>query len=514
MIMLTCELVQGQITFQKIYGGNGSNHCQDIHQTVDGGYIIAGYTSSFGAGGYDVYLIKIDSIGDTLWTKTFGGLGDDVGNAVQQTIDGGFIIEGSTSSFGGGEVDVYLIKTDSNGDTLWTKTYGGPVAETGYSAQQTIDGGYIIAGETNSNNGNNRDVYLVKTDSFGNAIWAKTYDIASDDWGYSVQQTADRGYIITGYTSLNGNDVLLIKTDSLGEILWSKTYGGSNDDQGCSVKQTTDGGYIVVGYTSSFGVGLYNVYLIKTTSNGDTLWTKTYGGNSVDFGLSVQQTIDGGYIIGGSSQSFTTGSIEGAYLIKTNSLGNMQWTKVYGDTVQEVAECVEQTSDGGYIFGGHGALGPFNQNWYIVKTDLHGNSGCNEKNVATIQGSPATQVTIVAPIINSDNFTHNTQTILGSGCIVTTLCDNVGINEITVKANNFIFPNPNDGSFTISYHLSTLKNELLIKDIFSRTVYSFDIRSAEGKHNINISFLSRGIYYWQLISDNNISSTGKLAIIK
>jgi len=215
--------------------------------------------------------------------------------------------------------------------TSWWRTYGGTNQDWGYSVQQTADGGYIVAGATKSYGAGNEAVYLIKTNASGDTLWTRTYGGASADCGYSVQQTSDGGYIITGYTYSFGAgapdsaNVYLIKTDTSGDTLWTRTYSGTGNDYGRSVQQTADGGYIIAGYTHYFGMGppdSTNVYLIKTDASGDTLWTKTYGGTSPDFGYSVQQTADGGYVIAGYTASFGAGD-DDVYLIKTDSLGNV-----------------------------------------------------------------------------------------------------------------------------------------------------------------------------------------------
>ena len=202
--------------------------------------------------------------------KTFGGSNDDYGSFVQQTTDGGYIIIGSTVSFGSGERDVWLIKTDSNGNQEWEQIFGGISNDYGSSVQQTSDGGYIVLGSTNSfGNG----IYLIKTDSIGDSLWSKIYDGSSDDYGTDLQQTTDGGYIIIGRTlSFDENSyfVWLIKTDSDGTEVWNKTLGGNNGDWGSSVQQTTDGGYIIIGRTWSYGNGGSDVLFIKTDSEGNT----------------------------------------------------------------------------------------------------------------------------------------------------------------------------------------------------------------------------------------------------
>jgi hypothetical protein len=265
-------------------------------------------------------ISKIQAQVDIFWTKTLGSNGGEEGYSVRQTEDGGYIITGVIAYFGTENHDVWLIKTNSSGDTLWTKTYGGSEHEWGYSVQQTNDEGYIITGVTSSFGTGGHDVWLIKTNAAGDTLWTKTFGGIYSDQGYSLQQTKDGEYIITGYTdsfgARGGGDIWLIKTNPSGDTLWTKTYGGNGSDIGCSVQQTMDGGYIITGETSSFGAGGIDVWLIKTTASGDTLWTKTFGGSSYDYGQSVQQTIDEGYIITGLTMSFGAGNHD-IWLIKT-----------------------------------------------------------------------------------------------------------------------------------------------------------------------------------------------------
>jgi len=301
----------------KTFGGGNDDLGYSVQQTSDGGYIITGVTHSFGSGNGDVYLIKTDGSGNLLWYNTFGGTDVDVGYSVQQTSDGGYIIAGLTRSFGAGYYDVYLVKTDSSGNLLWENTFGGGAWDEARSVQQTLDGGYIIAGFTYSA-GLNGDVYLIKTDNSGNLLWYNTFGEIDYEWGFSVQQTSDGGYIVAGYTDSYGpgpRAVYLVKTDNSGNLLWYNTFGGSNEDIGFSVRETSDGGYIIAGLTRSFGAGSDDVYLIKTDNSGNLLWQNTFGGTSLDEARSVQQTLDGGYIIAGGTYSFGAG-YEDVYLIR------------------------------------------------------------------------------------------------------------------------------------------------------------------------------------------------------
>jgi hypothetical protein len=371
------SIVSAQTSWWRTYGGTGNDYGYSVRQTADGGFIVAG--STFGAGLDDVYLIKTNASGDTLWTRTYGGTDYDEGYSVQQTSDGGYIVAGPT---GGTFGDVYLIKVNASGDTVWTRTYGGTSSDLGYSVQQTSDSGYITAGYTYSFGAGNADVYLVKTDASGDTVWTRTYGGTDHDFGWSVQQTADSGYIIAGRTASFGAgnyDVYLIKTDASGNALWTRTYGGTSGDYGRSVQQTADGGYVIAGYTSSFGAGDMDVYLIKTNSSGDTLWTRTFGGTDEDWGRSVQQTADGGYIVTGGTCSLGAGYFD-AYLIKTNAYGDTLWTRTYGGTGADWGESVQQTADGGYIVAGTAeSVGVGSANVYLIKTDALGNVGVLEE---------------------------------------------------------------------------------------------------------------------------------------
>ena len=343
--------------WMRTFGGAEWDTGYCVQQITEGGYIIIGFTASYGAGLNDVYLIKTDSNGDALWMKTFGGSNYDYGLYVQQTSpDNGYIITGYTMSYGAGINDVYLIKTDSNGDILWTKTFGGSGYDVAFSVQQTTDGGYIIAGFTTSYGAGGRDVYLIKTDSNGDALWTKTFGGSGWDVGHCVQQATDGGYIVAGATEsygAGGYDVYLIKTDPSGDTLWTQIFGDTGYNEAFSIQQTLDGGYILAGATEYFGPGGHDVFLMKTDSSGNALWTRTFGGSGYDLGFSVQQTTDEGFIIAGSSTSFSAYGDNDVYLIKTDSNGDTLWTQTLGGSNEDIAYSVQQVTGGGYIVTGN-----------------------------------------------------------------------------------------------------------------------------------------------------------------
>lgn len=375
------------IQWQKTFGGSSYDGAYSVQQTIDGGYIITGYTSSFGPGDPNVYLIKTDHNGGIHWQKNFGGSNRDEGLSVRQTSDGGYVIAGETRSYGAGSADVYLIKTDPNGNDVWQKTFGGSELDSAYSVQQTTDGGYIIAGYTHYTGTGDMDVYLIKTDPNGDMLWQKTF--GGIDWGYSdsVQQTSDGGYIIAAMIDSFGiayPDVHLIKTHPDGNLNWQKTFGGIVFDAGHSVQQTFDGGYIIAGSTSSFGAGSYDVYLIKTDPNGNKKWQKTFGGSDIDIAYSVQQTSDGGYIIAGLAGAISINPVRGGdfYLIKTDPNANIQWEMTFGGSSNDSGRSVQQTSDGGYIIAGStSSYGAGGSDVYLIKLSCErtwpGDINCN-----------------------------------------------------------------------------------------------------------------------------------------
>ena len=344
----------------RIYNGGVYSVGRSVCQTTDGGYIIAGLTVLTGVG-HIVYLIKTDEDGDTLWTRTFGGGGTDEAMAVQQTIDGGYIIVGYTNTIGSGNYDILLIKTDGFGNELWTKTFGGAYDDYGASVQQTVDSGYVIIGSAKFGPQGYQEAWLIKTDENGNAIWNKRFGGVSDAGGSDVQKTNDGGYIVLGISP--SVDFWLIKTDGNGDTVWTRTFGGSDMELGSEVQQTADEGYIITGQTDSFGAGSSDLWLVKTDENGDTLWTKTFGGTSSERGNSVKQLSDGSYIIVGNNWSFGNGSSDLWYL-KVDESGNELWNKIFGSSDNDGGTSMQLTQDGGYIITGY-----LSENVWLLKTE-------------------------------------------------------------------------------------------------------------------------------------------------
>ncbi|KYK26507.1 hypothetical protein AYK20_03650 [Thermoplasmatales archaeon SG8-52-1] len=339
--------------WNKTYGGDYYDAGFSVQQTSDSGYIIAGTTTPSDSTYTDILLVKTDSNGIAEWTKNYGGADSEYGYSVKETTDGGYIVGGYTYYYTTNKGYVYLLKTNGDGDQEWIATMGGPQLDEGFSVEQTTDGGYIITGFSDSFS-SGRDIYLIKTDSIGKTEWERTFGGAGTSVGNCVKQTTDGGYIIVGFTNIYGagsSDVWLIKTNNNGIIQWYKTFGGAFWDLANSIELTSDGGYIITGSTTSYGSGSQDVWLIKTDSNGNEEWNKTFGGVNNDIGEEVKVTSDGGYIISGLTGSFGAGQ-EDVYLIKTDENGDILWTKTIGGELSEKGHSVQQTTDEGYIIAG------------------------------------------------------------------------------------------------------------------------------------------------------------------
>ena len=389
------------VLWNKTYGA-GSVFC--VQQTTDGGYIFLSSNSSF-LGGYPrLLLIKTDTSGNVLWNKMYGGEKSDLGYFLQQTSDGGYIIVGYTNSYGAGEEDVWLLKTDKNGDHEWNQTYGGEALEKGHFVQQTKNGGYIITGCTESFGIDNReDIWLIKTDENGDHEWNQTYGGVGEDLGECVRQITDGGYIVTGRLephSHGPSDLWLIKTDEKGNALWNKTYEIVGEDYGKCVEQTTDGGYIITG-THEQTIQGFNILLIKTDENGNAIWIKESNILHEDKGEYVHQTTDGGYIIIGATM---LSGFEDFLLVKTDENGNILWNQTYGGTDNDYVSWGDETLDGGYVMGGSLTVGYLETRAWLIKVYVSPYID-NPDDITYEEGTTGHTITWHASDVNPLNYT-------------------------------------------------------------------------------------------------------------
>jgi len=388
MFILFWKFTDGQpnIQWKKCYGGSADEAANSVRQTSDLGFIVAGYSGSIDGdvtgnhGSWDYWILKIDSAGIIQWQKSYGGTGDDQATSVQQTNDGGYIIAGFSNSNDGdvtgnhGNYDYWVVKLNSSGIIQWQKTLGGAGEDKAYSVCQTSDGGYAVAGYLT----NNADYFIVKLDAGGTTQWQQTLGGTGVDIATSIQQTTDGGYIIGGYSnSTDGNvtgmhgtsgasDYWIVKADGSGNIQWQKALGGNGQEQAYSASQTSDGGYIIGGIsysnngdvTGHHGNSSYDdFWIVKLNTSGTIQWQKSFGGTNYDEATSVQQTSDGGFIIGGWSGSFD-GDVSGNngnkdyWIFKLDNIGSIQWQKNLGGSDIEEAFAIQQINGGGFIVGG------------------------------------------------------------------------------------------------------------------------------------------------------------------
>lgn len=310
------------------YGGSSDDFGRSIRETQSGGYAIGGFSKSFGNGQFDAYILRLCGLGGILWDRTFGGIYNDKAFSVVETSNRSVAAVGYTESFSMNPdtSDIFIMKVGESGDSLWWESYGGADYDYGRWIEQTSDGGFIITGWTFSTSGVDADLFLMKLGSHGDSLWSEVFGTDSNDYGYCIRETMDRGYIICGTGVFPGNinrDIYLVKTDSTGELEWERYFGGTGEEEGRCVYQTEDSGYVVTGYTDSFGNGGYDVYLLGINSGGDSLWATTTGSSDDDCAYSVEQTqVDGGFFIVGCTGCFSLNQSD-IYVIKTGPVSGV-----------------------------------------------------------------------------------------------------------------------------------------------------------------------------------------------
>ncbi|MBN2378857.1 T9SS type A sorting domain-containing protein [candidate division WOR-3 bacterium] len=386
LIIISFIIPESAFSWIKRYGEDGSDRGYAMDLTEDGGFVVAGRTTSFGANEGDFYLLRCDEDGDTLWTRIYGGILEERAYAVRETSDGGYILAGFTYSFNPEDnCNVYLVKTDVSGDTLWTRSYGGVNKDSANCIYEISGGGYIVVGSTTSFGAGEGDIWVLRLNESGDTIWTRTYGDIYNDEGSWVVETPDAGFIVVGSkesTETNYGEVYIFKIDGNGNIIWDKTYERILGGMAECIIPTADGNYIVTGFTYTHDIW-GDVYLAKFAPSGDSLWSNSYGGNSKDRGFSVCELAEGGYIITGNTLSYGKGQ-EDIYLIKTDAFGEELWARTYGDALLDETHEVYETSDGGYLLAGRTrSWGSVRCDVLIIKTDNEGNPAISEKQKIT-----------------------------------------------------------------------------------------------------------------------------------
>jgi hypothetical protein len=488
-----------QTTFQRTYGVNGGAGWH-VEKTSDNGYILAGRPFA---------LIKTNAQGDTLWTKK-SATGVETVYCIRQTSDGGYIGSGSYYNSSSNEEDALLIKTDSLGNVLWANKYGGIYNDDAFTVQQTFDGGYVMLGSSASFGTGNTDfdVYMIKTDANGDTLWTRLFGGTLADNGLSIQQTPDSGYIIAGYTESFGagqSDIYLLKTDVNGNLEWSHTYGGAEADAGWSVRTTSEGGYIICGTTHSSVENNYgDICLIRTNSLGNPILNRAYGGLAgTEQGYYAEETADGGIIAIGETYSVGAGHSD-CYLFKIDFNGLVEWSRTYGGSEFEHAYSLVQANDGGFAFVGTSNTFT-NAQFYFVKTDNIGNSSCNNAEAGSILPTLVIFHDTVTSAVHSASNVTSQSISAGSGFSMSTLCLVLKTDEeVGSDSQLSIYPNPASGSFTVNFN-----GHLQIIDLTGRVIYQQ--RLSNPQSTVNIQQFSAGIYFVK-VSDGEREEVKKLII--
>lgn len=481
------------IEWQKSLGGSAADGASSIQQTSDGGYIVAGTTSSINGnvtgnkGGYDYWVVKMTANGTLQWQKTLGGTQDDYALCVQQTTDGGYIVAGYTNSTNGdvtgnhGDNDYWIVKLAATGDIVWQETLGGTANDKAYSIIQTTDLGYIVIGSTTSNNGDvtgyhgGTDLWIVKLSSSGLIQWQKTLGGTNADFTFgseSIQQTKDGGYIVAGASASNngdvtgvqgGSDYWIVKLTFTGVIEWQKTMGGTSSEAAYSIYQTAEGGYIVAGTTPSndgdvtgyHGGSGYDAWIVKLSSIGNIQWGKAIGGTDYDFIKSIKQTTDGSYIAAGFTPS-NDGDVSGnhggydLWIVKLSDIGNILWQKTLGGSTSDMGSSIQQTSDEGYIAAGSSSF---------PNGDVTENQGSSDFWI----------IKLVPETLNTSDFSKNRLQV---------------------------YPNPTSSILSFQNPQNITIDKILITDLAGKTI----LQQEQFTPQINVEQLARGMYILQAFS--------------
>jgi len=514
---LQCLLVStslvGQVKYQKLFGGFGGSG-RNIVKNVTGGYIVA-----TDHGGFGLCLMQLDHYGDTLWTQNYSQSMPVFGDLIE-TSDGGYIISGT---FYIQHVGI-LIKTDGNGNIVFKRLFTNFTGLVVNSIEQCSDGGYFIVG-----NKSNLEGFVIKTNSNGDPLWTKTY---SNTYNYSlnkIKRTSDGGGIIVGssvYPLNNNAFATLMKIDSSGNVVWQKLFEGIYCLSKNTLESTTDGGYIIAG-TSYFyndtagGDGI--LYLIKMNSLGNFVWGKCYPDtkNSI-YGIGVTSTTDNGYTITSGTNAFTSvdNSQYRVLLINTDSSGIPNWSKIYGGNGFGYGNSVCQTNDNGFIISGNYRDSVLNENFYLIKTDAIGNSGCTENTEAIIANPFISNLTFLTPIVATYNLVTNSNSLIISpvdSIPIQTICSSVTkVNEETIKEQLLIYPNPSSGLYTINLESSVNDDAVInVFNLLGEKITNQKVKTKFGvnKYQLDLTNAPDGIYFVTLNSNTRVSQK-KFVVLK
>lgn len=529
-----------EMLWQKTYGGKKNDSLISILKTNDGGFLVTGQSNSDAvrkksqnsfAGSFDYWILKLDSEGLVVWDKTIGANGSDIRPVAIEAHDGGFLIGGSSNSAMSTDkredainesYDFWVIKTDAVGNVLWENTIGGVQLEI-LTDMVIVPEGYMLGGYSHTNSELDRndktepnrgsslwaDYWMVKIDKRGRVLWDKAYGGSNEDQPAAFKGTADGGFVFGGYSYseneyekseiyIGNNDYWIVKTDAAGNKQWDKIYGGALSDHQTAIQQTADGGYILGGYSNSpisgnkAGIfkGVVDYWVIKIDANRNVIWDKTIGGQKGDYLTSIQQTADGGYIIGGSSNSDQSvqksenskGGFD-AWIVKLDGGGNYVWDKTIGGSADDKLSMIKEISPDEFILGltSNSPKSGDKKKGAIGKADL------NDYWIIRL-GTPA-------PVVREKPV----QTVTAKTTAPTTKESPV-MQQLTLQ----VLPNPVKNTATFSY--SAPANAILSLQIYDNTgkvVWQQSLSGGKNNYSADLSTLSAGNYYAVITNGKN-----------
>ena len=521
-------LINGQncngSSFQRVFGDGGDERAHAVQTTSDNGYVIIGETNSYGAGNKDLFVMKLDINGVTQWTKTYGSTSLDDGSSasIVQTMDGGYLIGGHTESFGAGSsYDGYFLKLDGLGNIQWEQRATGSSYESIRDLKELSNGDFILLGNASSIGTGAISTYAIRLSSTGVVLWSKAYGAPAQEQGYSVMELSNGDLILSSGTNSYGSgilDELLIRIDNMGNIIWSKYYGGGGTDILYSTKMLSDGNIIAVGVTDSYGAGGDEILLSKIDTGGNLIWTKTYGGINTDRGEDVEENKNGEIIIAGYTNSYGSGGYD-KLLISVDNNGNINWSKTYGgtgdDEVDRWAKAMTIASDTGIVIvGGTKSFGFGDDEVYVIKTNSCGESYCNEQSVVLSTASQSPSFGIAPLTVTNGGTFSNTVSISSQiNFNENLLCDSnlVSINkEIATKDIFTIYPNPFSNILSIYMPQKNKDVDIQIVDVTGKLVLDYNKQVKSGKVELYVQNLQTGVYFILLTTSDGYIQKEKL----
>jgi len=478
-LLFTKEGSSTDTTFIHTYGGLSYEEGAAVDVTFDGGYVMVGSTGSFGLGNADVYMVKVDSNGTYEWSRSYGGPNSDIGKSVKQTSDSGYVITGYTNSFGAGGYDVFVVKTNSIGDTLWTNTFGGSNWDFGYEVVQTMDGGYAIAGETFSYGAGDNDMYLIRIDSSGDSLWTRTFGGAEQDYGRTLLETADTGFIIAGATftfDVDSGDAYVVKTNSTGDTSWTANYGGTGNDLVNDVIETIDMGFACLGTTTSYNAMNQDMYLFRIDQLGVMTWYTAFGSNEgSEQGYSLVELRYKRYATLGYTDFLGGGGNE-VYMVLTNEIGGFLYGRTYGFSEDEQFYSIAKRPNGGLaLLGTTNSVGVGLTDMLLYTTDSIGNDYNDTTFVPLVY---ATYLDISIPDAP------------------------VSVGAIQNPNRNIsIYPNPVRYEAMVNIEGGSLLNkyvEFRLYDLTGRKIKLIELNPSL-PHSVNMSSLQSGVYFYEIV---------------